>query len=153
MAINPVVVVRDAKTGEDLTRAILLQIILEEETGGVPLFSAEMLSNIIRVYGHAMQGMMGQLLAKNIELMTQLQGQLTEHSKGFYEQSAFHPEAWTQLLQSQTPIMQNMLGGAAEQSRQAFVKMQDDFQRQLQQAFSPDQFFRHMPGFKKPGQE
>ena len=30
--------VRDAKTGEDLTRAILLQIILEEETGGVPMF-------------------------------------------------------------------------------------------------------------------
>src|SRR3954449_10028421 len=36
--------VRDAKTGEDLTRSILLQIILEEESGGVPLFSAPMLS-------------------------------------------------------------------------------------------------------------
>ncbi len=51
--------VQDAKTGEDLTRSILLQIILEEESGGVPMFSSDMLANIIRYYGHAMQGMMG----------------------------------------------------------------------------------------------
>ncbi len=51
--------VRDAKTGEDLTRSILLQIILEEESGGVPMFSTQMLAQIIRFYGHAMQGMMG----------------------------------------------------------------------------------------------
>ena len=47
--------VRDAKTGEDLTRSILLQIILEEETGGAPMFTATMLAQIIRFYGHAMQ--------------------------------------------------------------------------------------------------
>src|SRR5436190_22792799 len=52
-------VVRDAKTSDDLTRSILLQIILEEETGGVPMFSSQMLAQIIRFYGHAMQGMMG----------------------------------------------------------------------------------------------
>ena len=33
--------VRDAKSGEELTRAILLQIILEEETGGVPMFNTQ----------------------------------------------------------------------------------------------------------------
>ena len=41
----------DAKTGEDLTRSILLQIILEEEAGGAPMFSSEMLSQMIRFYG------------------------------------------------------------------------------------------------------
>ena len=55
-------VVRDAKTGEDLTRSILLQIILEEETGGVPMFSAPALAQIIRFYGNAMQGLMGSYL-------------------------------------------------------------------------------------------
>ncbi|MDB6002808.1 MAG: polyhydroxyalkanoate biosynthesis repressor PhaR, partial [Rhizobacter sp.] len=44
-------VVRDAKTSDDLTRSILLQIILEEETGGVPLFSSQMLAQLIRFYG------------------------------------------------------------------------------------------------------
>ncbi|MEY2622269.1 MAG: polyhydroxyalkanoate synthesis repressor PhaR [Pseudomonadota bacterium] len=47
-------VVQDAKTREDLTRSILLQIILEEETAGVPLFSESSLANIIRFYGLAM---------------------------------------------------------------------------------------------------
>ena len=37
----------DAKSGDDLTRAILLQIILEEESGGVPMFSSEMLAQIV----------------------------------------------------------------------------------------------------------
>ena len=58
--------VQDAKTGDDLTRAILLQIILEEESGGVPMFSTDMLANIIRYYGHAMQGLMGSYLERSI---------------------------------------------------------------------------------------
>ena len=45
MTASPMVVV-DAKTGEDLTRSILLQIILEEESAGVPMFSEAVLSNI-----------------------------------------------------------------------------------------------------------
>ena len=52
----------DAKSGDDLTRPILLQIILEEEAGGVPMFSSEVLSQLIRFYGNAMQGMMGSYL-------------------------------------------------------------------------------------------
>src|SRR4029077_10543805 len=58
--------VQDAKSGDDLTRAILLQIILEEESGGVPMFSTDMLANIIRYYGHAMQGLMGTYLERSI---------------------------------------------------------------------------------------
>ena len=49
----------DAKSGDDLTRQILLQIILEEESGGAPMFSSDLLSQMIRSYGNAMQGMMG----------------------------------------------------------------------------------------------
>ena len=50
---NQNVVVRDAKTGEDLTRSILLQIILEEEAGGAPMFSEAVLANTgeIRILG------------------------------------------------------------------------------------------------------
>src|SRR5580765_1867724 len=77
--------VRDAKTGEDLTRSILLQIILEEETGGVPIFSAPMLSQLIRFYGHAMQGMMGSYLEKNLQTFTDIQARLAEQSKGLYD--------------------------------------------------------------------
>jgi polyhydroxyalkanoate synthesis repressor PhaR len=77
--------VRDAKTGDDLTRAILLQIILEEETGGVPMFSTPMLAQIIRFYGHAMQGMMGSYLEQNLKTFADIQHRLAEQSKGLYD--------------------------------------------------------------------
>src|SRR6185295_5416836 len=59
--------VLDAKTNEDLSRQILLQIILEEESGGMPMFSSDLLSQMIRSYGSAMQGFMGSYLEKNLE--------------------------------------------------------------------------------------
>ena len=70
--------VRDAKSGEDLTRSILLQIILEEESGGVPMFSSDMLANIIRYYGHAMQGLMGNYLEQSRKMFTQMQEQMAK---------------------------------------------------------------------------
>ncbi|MEL0070813.1 MAG: polyhydroxyalkanoate synthesis repressor PhaR, partial [Betaproteobacteria bacterium] len=48
----------DAKTNEDLTRSILLQIITEEESNGAPIFSSQMLYQIIQFYGNAFQQMM-----------------------------------------------------------------------------------------------
>jgi polyhydroxyalkanoate synthesis repressor PhaR len=66
-------VVRDAKSGDDLTRSILLQIILEEEANGSPMFTAPVLSNIIRFYGHTMQGLMGGYLEKNMQALMDLQ--------------------------------------------------------------------------------
>ncbi len=65
--------VRDAKTSEDLTRSILLQIILEEEMGGVPMFSEAALANMIRFYGNTMQGFMGSMLEKNMQSFIDMQ--------------------------------------------------------------------------------
>src|SRR6187401_3217744 len=88
--------VEDAKSKEDLTRSILLQIILEEETAGAPMFSSDMLSQIIRFYGNAMQGMMGSYLEKNIQTFIQIQQRLQEQSRGVYGGNAMlNPEAWT----------------------------------------------------------
>src|SRR5512138_421367 len=99
-------VVRDAKTGDELTRSILLQIILEEETGGVPMFSSETLAQIIRFYGHAMQGMMGTYLEKNLQAFTDMQRHLSEAAQGMFDAKTFTPEAWSQMLSGQTPVMQ-----------------------------------------------
>ena len=90
--------VRDAKTGEDLTRSILLQIILEEETGGVPIFSTSTLSQIIRFYGNAMQGMMGSYLEKNLQTFTDIQGRLADQTKGLVDPKLQTPEMWSQFL-------------------------------------------------------
>ena len=121
MAHTPFVV-RDAKTGEDLTRSILLQIILEEEAGGAPMFSEAVLANIIRFYGHAMQGFMGSYLEKNIQTFTDVQARLAEQTQGMT------PEMWKQFLGAQ-----GIIGGYAEQSRAMLTQMQEQLQKQTEQ--------------------
>ena len=121
MASQPIVV-RDAKTGEDLTRSILLQLILEEEAGGAPMFSEAVLANIIRFYGHAMQGFMGSYLEKNIQTFTDVQARLAEQTQGMT------PEMWKQFLGGQ-----GIIGGYAEQSRAMLTQMQEQLQKQTEQ--------------------
>jgi polyhydroxyalkanoate synthesis repressor PhaR len=121
--------VRDAKTGDDLTRSILLQIILEEETAGVPLFTEDALANIIRFYGQAMQGFMGTYLEKHVQSMIEMQTKLTEKSKGMT------PEMWAQFMNMQSPLMQGVIGSYMEQSQKAFVQMQDQMQKSTEQMF------------------
>jgi len=128
-------VVRDAKSGEDLTRSILLQIILEEETGGVPIFSTQMLSQIIRFYGHAMQGMMGSYLEKNLQTFTDIQLRLAEQSKGLYDPKAMSPELWAQFLQGQAPVVQGLMGNYLEQSKTMFLQMQEQMAKQAETLF------------------
>ncbi|MGH8458678.1 MAG: polyhydroxyalkanoate synthesis repressor PhaR [Polaromonas sp.] len=123
-------VVRDAKTNEDLTRSILLQIILEEETGGAPMFTEAVLANIIRFYGNAMQGFMGAYLEKNVQSFMDLQVKMAEKSKGLT------PEMWAQFMNAQSPMMQGMMGNYVEQSKNVFTQMQEQMQKQSEQMFS-----------------
>ena len=139
--------VRDAKSGDDLTRSILLQIILEEETGSVPMFTTQMLSQIIRVYGHAMQGFMGAYLEKNIQTFAEMQKRLAEQSKGLYDTKAFSPELWTQFMNGQAPMMQGLMGNYLEQSKNLFVEMQRKMAEQAEHLMP--QGFTGFPGAKK----
>ena len=68
----------DAANDADITRAILLQIMLEDETGGEPLFTANMLSQIIRFYGGTVQGLFARYLESSLDLFAKQQKQLTE---------------------------------------------------------------------------
>ncbi len=136
----------DAKTNEDLTRSILLQIILEEESGGVPMFSSSMLSQIIRFYGHAMQGMMGIYLEKNIQAFIDIQNKLSEQSKNLYEGNALNPEVWSQFMNMQAPMVQGMMTSYIEQSKTMFVQLQEQMQNQAKTMFSSFQFNRPNSG-------
>jgi polyhydroxyalkanoate synthesis repressor PhaR len=66
--------VRDAKTGVDLTRSVLLQIIAEHEDSGQPMFTTRLLSQVIRFYGDSMQGFMGSYLEKSLQIFLDQQG-------------------------------------------------------------------------------
>jgi polyhydroxyalkanoate synthesis repressor PhaR len=61
-------VVIDKKTQEDITRAILLQVIADQEHGAEPLLGRDFLSQIIRSYGGGLQGMVGSYLEQSLKL-------------------------------------------------------------------------------------
>jgi len=117
----------DVKTGDNITRSILLQIILEEEAGGSPMFTAPVLESLIRFYGHAMQGMLGTYLESNIQSLIDVQTRFAEQSKGFT------PEMWSQFVTLQPPVLQAMMGGSLEQSKSILAQMQEQMQKQTEQ--------------------
>lgn len=68
----------NAKTNEDLTRSYLIQIILELEGTGAPLFSKESLEQIIRFYGSPLQSWMQGYLAQSLDAMSQQQAAMQD---------------------------------------------------------------------------
>jgi polyhydroxyalkanoate synthesis repressor PhaR len=137
----------DAKTSENLTRAILLQIILDEESGGVPMFSSEMLVQMIRFYGTAQQTMMGQYIEQNVKAFLGIQKKLQEQARQMYgDKTMLTPDLWKQFMQMQAPAMQGMLGNYLEQSARLFMDMQQRMQDQTRGMFSAFPF----PNFAQP---
>jgi len=144
--------VEDAKTREDLTRSILLQIILDEETAGAPMFSSDMLSQIIRFYGNAMQGMMGSYLEKNIHTFIEIQKRLQDQSKQMYGGNPMlNSDAWTEFLRMQGPAIQGLMGQYLEQSANAFMDMQQQLQKQTRNLFGSFPFPDFTGGAYRPG--
>lgn len=117
--------VHDAKTDEDLTRSILLQIILEEEACGMPIFSTQMLQQVIRFYGHSMQGLMGSHLERTMQSFIDMHQKLNEQSKTM---TGGGTEAWSQMMNLQNPFMQNLMSSYMDQSKDLFLKMQEQMQ-------------------------
>jgi len=136
--------VRDAKTNEELTRAILLQIILDEEAAGVPMFSNDMLAQMIRFYAGAMQGVVGGLFEQNVRAFMDFQKKMAEQGGALLgaDASKIGSDVWQQFLQMQAPAMQGVMQNYLEQSGKVFLDMQQKMQE------STKQFF---PGFPFPG--
>ncbi|MBW8850964.1 MAG: polyhydroxyalkanoate synthesis repressor PhaR [Xanthomonadales bacterium] len=86
--------VRDAKSGEDLTRQVLLQIIAEHEQDGEPVLSTQLLSQIIRFYGDSLQGFMGNYLERSMQIFLDQQQQFRQQMGGLIGQTP-----WTMMNQ------------------------------------------------------
>jgi len=121
----------DAKTNEDLTRSVLLQIIQQRETAGQPIFSTNVLSHIIRFYGDAMQGMMASYLERNLNIFVEIQRRLQKQSLGAAAAgSQLNTEAWERLVQMQGPAIQQLMTSYLDQSAQVFVQIQQQLAKQ-----------------------
>jgi polyhydroxyalkanoate synthesis regulator protein len=101
------------------------------------MFTSDMLSHIIRFYGHAMQGMMGGFLEKNIQTFMDIQQRLKQQSSQVYGQNPMlNPDAWNEFVKMQGPAIQGLMGRYLEQSANAFLEMQNQMQNQTRNLFS-----------------
>src|SRR5690606_25620316 len=71
-------VVIDKKSQTDITRAILLQVIAEQEHGSEPVLSRDFLSQVIRSYGGQLQGVVASYLEQTLRLFTAQQREMRE---------------------------------------------------------------------------
>lgn len=127
----------DAKSGDDLTRSVLLQIILEEEAVGAPILTSELLAHMIRLYGDATQGMMGAYLTTNIEAFTEMQAKLREQAHALYgEQKPVSQELWAPFLNPEGVALQNMMGVYVEQSKKMSQQMQEQLESKVRNMFA-----------------
>jgi polyhydroxyalkanoate synthesis repressor PhaR len=116
----------DARTDEDITRCILLQLIMEQEEKGQPIFTVEVLEQIIRAYGDAMQGFMATYIKESMDLYLKqqrlMQEQMAQLVKTgpvsvFTDLTRQNLRLW-QAMQDQmrTPYGSNGAGGDGEEA-------------------------------------
>jgi len=125
---NEVFEVVDAKTGDDLTRQVLLQIIAEHEQDGQPMLSTQLLSQIIRFYGDSLQGFMGNYLDRSMQLFVDQQTQFRSQINSLLGQTPFamlnqlterNIDMWKQLQQGLLGSLRGATTGQAERPKPA----------------------------------
>ena len=97
----------DKRSGDDITRTILLQVISEQEEGGDPIFRTEVLRNIIRFYGDSMQSTVSSYLELSLEFFSDQQQQFKDRMRRLL--GANNPlTALRELSQYQVPIWRSV---------------------------------------------
>ncbi len=101
--------VEDKRTREDITRSILLQVISEQEEGGNPIFSSDLLTHIIRVYGDPMQTSISRYLEMSMQLYLEQQHHFSDQLKALLGQAATQPvQRLKELADKQVPIWRSV---------------------------------------------
>lgn len=122
----------DAKTSEDLTRQTLMQIMLEEEAQGMPLFSVSMLSRMIKMYGQAQQSAFGPFFENSLQQFLKTQEMIEQQMKkmssaDFDSKKAQSTNVWKNGVEQNTKVWQELF----EQQK----KTGDAFLEQMQKFF------------------
>ncbi len=100
--------VEDKRSREDITRSILLQVIAEQEQGGDPIFTSELLTFILRFYGNPMQASIGRYLELSVRLFLDQQGSFTEQLRQMLGQAQQPLVALKDLADRQVPIWRSV---------------------------------------------
>jgi polyhydroxyalkanoate synthesis repressor PhaR len=96
----------DTQSGEDITRGILIQIITEQEAGGNPLFTTDMLTRFIRFYDESLQDAFSSFLDQTLKLYADQQQQMQSQIEQLLPGQAV--ETWTQLTERNIELWREM---------------------------------------------
>ena len=134
--------VLDVKSEQDVTRSVLLQIILEEEVNGVPMFSNEFLFQIIRFYGKSFQPSLSPFLEQGIDLFRKMQKQFYEQVRDAYgkEKVPSGVELWKEFMVQQGPQLEASIKDYMQNNTNTFLKMQEHLQHQTENILNYMQF-------------
>lgn len=128
----------DVKTEQDVTRSVLLQIILEEEANGMPMFSDDFMFQIIRFYGKAFQPSISPFLENGIDLFRKMQRQFYEQVAGNHSTNNVKSgvEMWNDFLAKRSSLVENNIKEYMENSAETFIKMQESLKEQTENMLS-----------------
>ena len=93
--------VLDAKTGNDITHAILTQIIMDEEANGEQMLPVSFLRQLISMYGNSMQAMMPHYLEASMDNFRANQGKLQDAFK-----STMAPDSLSKMAETNMAMFQ-----------------------------------------------
>ena len=100
--------VEDKRSHQDITRSILLQVIAEQEEGGDPIFTNELLEFMIRYYGNPMQNSIGRYLELSARLFQEQQEHFTDQLKQKLGQAQQPLLTLRDLAERQVPIWRSI---------------------------------------------
>lgn len=112
------VLIEDARTREDLTRSVFLQIIMDEEVGR-PLFSVEALTRLIRCHGKPMHGVIGACLERNLQMFGEYQDEMLPPTLPGSEQPDMEG-----IMSGEEPALQHLVSRCMEQTAHMVGEMQ-----------------------------
>lgn len=101
----------DAKTGEDITRNVLTQIIMDEEARGTNMLPVNFLRQLISMYGDSVQSFVPEYLEASLEALHRNQAQMRDAVSGAFNASAFGPNAFTELARRNMEMFTAAAGG------------------------------------------
>ncbi|MCL4187947.1 MAG: polyhydroxyalkanoate synthesis repressor PhaR [Rhodobacteraceae bacterium] len=124
----------DLKTGDDLTRQYLLQIIAEHESRGDSVLPLNVLTDLVRAYTTEVQAIMPQFLAASFDMLREGQAKMLQNFAKVPNPMATLP-GFEALQRQQEAFLKSMMGGwpAASSGRPAASPSQelDDIKKQL----------------------
>jgi len=127
----------DVKTEQDVTRSVLLQILLEEEMHGMPVLSNEFLYQIIRFYGKGFNTSLGPFLEQGLDLFRKMQKQFYEQIRDIYgkEKLSSGVELWKEFIKNHGPEIEDIIKEQMQNNTNAFLRMQEQLHKQTRQLF------------------